>query len=64
MKTLMVFFTLILCAPFSFAVGPDFSTLTSAVDVTSVATAILAVAALMMAVVVVRWGAKKILSFF
>ena len=42
----------------------DYSGLTGAVDVAGVTTAILAVAALMMAVVVVRWGTRKILGFF
>lgn len=42
----------------------DYSGLTGAVDVAGVTTAILAVAALMMAVMVARWGARKILGFF
>ena len=42
----------------------DYSSLSAAVDVAGVTTAILAVAALMMAVVVVRWGTRKILGFF
>lgn len=42
----------------------DYSTLTSAVDVNGVATALLAIAALMMVVVVARWGVRKILGFF
>ena len=42
----------------------DYSSLSAAVDVAGVTTAILAVAALMMAVVVVRWGTRKVLGFF
>lgn len=46
------------------ATNVDYSTLTSAVDVDGVATALLAIAALMMVVVVARWGVRKILGFF
>jgi hypothetical protein len=42
----------------------DYTPLSAAVDVAGVTTAILAVGALMMAVVVVRWGTRKILGFF
>ena len=52
-----------LCAGPALAVT-DYSSLSAAVDVAGVTTAILAVAALMMAVVVVRWGTKKVLGFF
>lgn len=38
--------------------------LTAAIDVTAVSTAILAAAAAMMGVVVVRWGAKRVIGFF
>lgn len=47
----------------SFAVGPDFTTLTSSIDFSTVGTAILAVAALMIVPKVVGWGAKKVLGF-
>lgn len=53
----------VLSAPV-FAAGPDFTSLTSAVDVSTVTTAILAVAALMINVVIARWGARKIIGFF
>jgi hypothetical protein len=42
----------------------DFSVLTSAVDLSTVSTAILAVAALMVLPAAAKWGAKKIISFF
>lgn len=42
----------------------DYSALTAAVDVAAVTSAIMAVAALMMNLVVARWGARKILGFF
>lgn len=44
------------------AAGPDYSTLTAAVDFSSVATAILAIAALMIVPGVVRWGAKRVIG--
>ncbi len=47
----------------AFAAGPDFTTLTSAVDFTTVGTAILAIAALMVVPKVVGWGAKKVMGF-
>ena len=53
-----------LFAPTVFATGIDYSSLTSAIDVAGVATALLAAAALMITVVVARWGIKKVLSFF
>ncbi len=40
----------------------DFSTLTGAIDLTTVATAILAIAALMVVPNVAKWGAKKVIS--
>ena len=46
----------------SFAAAPDFTTLTSAVDFSTVGTAILAIAALMMVPKVVKWGAGKVLG--
>lgn len=47
----------------SFAEGTDFTSLTSAIDFSTVGTAILAVAALMIVPKVVGWGAKKVLGF-
>lgn len=41
----------------------DFSTLTAAVDFSTVGTAIMAVAALMVVPKVVGWGARKVLGF-
>lgn len=40
----------------------DFSTLTGAVDFTTVGTAILAIAAVMIVPNVVKWGARKVIS--
>jgi len=42
----------------------DYSTLTAAVDVSAVGTVLVAIAALMITVVVARWGIKKIIGFF
>ncbi|RSZ35057.1 MULTISPECIES: hypothetical protein [unclassified Variovorax] len=47
----------------AFAAGPDFSTLTAAVDFGTVVTAVLAIAALMIIPKVAGWGAKKVLGF-
>ncbi|WP_295542043.1 hypothetical protein [uncultured Pseudacidovorax sp.] len=47
----------------AFAAGPDFSTLTTAVDFSTVGTALLAIAALMMVPKVVGWGARKVMGF-
>lgn len=44
------------------AAAPDFSSLTGAVDWSSVSTAILAIAALLAAVLVVKKGARMVLS--
>jgi len=41
----------------------DFSVLTSAVDLGSVGTAVIAIAALMVVPKVAGWGAKKVLGF-
>lgn len=41
----------------------DLSTLTAAVDLDGVGTALLAVAGAMMVVLVGRWGIKKVLGF-
>lgn len=42
----------------------DFSTLTSAVDVSTVTTAILAIGAIMILPNVARWGVRKVVGFF
>ena len=42
----------------------DYSSLTAAVDVSAVGTVLVAIAALMITVVVARWGIKKIIGFF
>ncbi len=42
----------------------DYTSLTSAIDVTGVTTAMVAAAALMITVVVARWGIRKIIGFF
>lgn len=47
----------------AFAAGLDFSTLTGSVDFSTVVTALLAIAALMMLPKVASWGAKKVLGF-
>lgn len=47
----------------AFAVGPDFSSLSGAVDFSTVGTAILAVAAVMVVPKVVMWGSRKVLGF-
>ncbi|WP_243217584.1 hypothetical protein [Methylobacter sp. S3L5C] len=46
----------------AFAVGPDFSTLTAAVDFSTVGTAVLAIAALLALPLVIKKGAKMVLS--
>lgn len=46
------------------AAGMDFSTISSAVDVSTVATAIIGMGALMILPSVAKWGAKKIATFF
>ena len=53
----------VLLSPLSaFAVGPDFTTLTAAVDFSTVGTAVLAIAALLAVPLVIRKGAKMVLS--
>lgn len=42
--------------------GPDFSSLTDAVDFTTVGVAILAIGAIKAAPLVVTWGTRKVLS--
>ncbi|CAK0748268.1 conserved exported hypothetical protein [Gammaproteobacteria bacterium] len=46
----------------AFAVGPDFSALTGAVDFSTVGTAVLAIAALLALPLVIKKGAKMVLS--
>lgn len=46
----------------AFAVGPDFTSLTSAVDFSTVGTAVLAIAALLAVPLVIRKGARMVLS--
>ena len=46
----------------SFAAAPDFTTLTTAVDFSTVGTAILAIGALMVVPKVVRWGTGRVLA--
>jgi len=47
----------------SMAAAPDFTTLTGAVDFSTVGTAILAVGALMAVPKVVAWGTRRVLGF-
>ncbi len=47
----------------AFAAGPDFSSLTASVDFSTVVTAILAMAALMIVPKVAGWGARKVMGF-
>ena len=47
----------------SFAAGTDYTSLTSAVDFSTVGTALLAIAALMVVPKVVQYGARKVLGF-
>lgn len=53
---------LALASASSFAVGPDFSALTGAVDFSTVGTAVLAIAALLAVPLVIRKGARMVLS--
>ena len=46
----------------AFATGPDFSALTGAVDFSTVGTAVLAIAALLAVPLVIRKGARMVLS--
>lgn len=48
----------------AFAAGPDLTTLTGAVDLTTVGAGILAVAALMMAPRVIKYAAQSIMKMF
>lgn len=48
----------------AFAAAPDMSALTGAVDLTTVATAILAIAALKIVPGFIKWGAGKVMSMF
>lgn len=47
----------------SFAAGVDFSSLTAAVDLSTVGVAVLAIAALVMVVNVTSYGARRVLRF-
>lgn len=47
----------------AFAAAPDFTSLTTSVDFSTVGTAVLAVAALQMVPKVIGWGARKVLGF-
>lgn len=47
----------------AFAAAPDYTVLTTAVDFSTVGTAILAVAALQVVPAVVIWGARKVKGF-
>lgn len=55
---------LVLSATGAHAAGLDFSSITSGVDVSTVATAIIAMGALMILPNVAKWGAKKLAGFF
>lgn len=55
-------FALTVATGSAFAVGPDFSSLTAAVDFSTVGTAILAVGALLAVPLVIRKGARMVLS--
>lgn len=46
----------------AFAVGPDFSSLTGAVDFSTVGTAVLAISALLAVPLVIRKGARMVLA--
>lgn len=46
------------------ASAADFSTLTDSIDLSTISTAILAIAALLIGPSAVRWGAKMIIRFF
>lgn len=48
---------------FAQATAPDFTTLTTSVDFSTVATGVLAIAALMVVPKVAAWGAKKVIGF-
>lgn len=55
---------LLLSSGVAMAVGPDYSSITSAVDVSTVSTAIIAMGALMVAPNVARWAVRKLAGFF
>lgn len=46
----------------AFAVGTDYSSLTSAVDFSTVGTALVAIGAIIMVPKVAKWGVNKVLS--
>lgn len=47
----------------AYAAAPDFSSLTTSVDFSTVGTAVLAIAGLMMVPKVIGWGARKVMGF-
>jgi hypothetical protein len=51
-------------APAAFAVGPDFSSITTGLDASTVVTAVIAAAAILATVGFAKWGAKKLGRFF
>lgn len=53
----------LLLVPFLPASAADFTPVTSAFDTAGITTGIMAIGALMMAVVAVGWGLRRILSF-
>ncbi|MEP6485363.1 MAG: hypothetical protein ABJB01_13010 [Rudaea sp.] len=70
MKTVKVqlFFMLALAVAMvggpAFAVGPDFSPITTGLDASTVVTAVIAAAAILATVGFAKWGAKKLGRFF
>ena len=48
----------------AFAVGPDFSSITTGLDASTVVTAVIAAAAILATVGFAKWGAKKLGRFF
>ena len=61
LKMFLIGLLALLAAP-AFAAAPDFTALTAAVDFSTVGVAILAIAALLAVVLVIRKGAKMVLS--
>lgn len=64
MKKILVFVALLASmATNAFAVGPDFTTLTSAVDFSTVITGVMAVAVAIVGVYLAARGARMLLAF-
>ena len=64
MKKLLVFLVMLTgLASNAFAVGPDFTTITSAVDFSTVITGVMAVAVAIVGVYLAAKGAKMLLRF-